>query len=238
MTDTERLTLTRRPEYTLKNMGRVVTVLQDFGIEVSPQDRYEFDQLFCGIDFADQLTDNPWVLPEGSNHILFFLTGKRDLLPPEIPKNAVENFSFLRKMVSERGIGPHLEEVVDKLLSLRDQLFTANTIPDYIKLTREEAGISAELAFLFLPKEIPVKVKKFLIQANILGNLTDNLLDLESDFAQGQISLRPSRGLKNSLKIEIVKQVAVLGLRYPRKKRLVGLAKKYIGYVVSIPSHE
>lgn len=233
MGDTERLTLTRRPEYTLENMGRVITVLQDFGIEVSPQEQYEFDQLFCGIDFADQLTDDLRVLPVDPNHILSFLTGKRDLLPPEIPKNAIENFSFLRKMVSERDIGPQLEEVVDKLLSLRGQLFSANTIPDYIKLTREEAVTSAELAFLFLPEEAPTNVKKFLIQANILGNLTDNLLDLDSDFAQGQISLRPSQDLKHALKIEIVKQVAVLSLHYPQKKRLVGLAKKYIGYVVS-----
>jgi len=238
MTYVERLTLARRPEYTLKNMGRVITVLQDFGIEVSLQEQHDFDQLFCGIDFADQLTDNPQILPEVPNHILSFLTGKQDLLPSDIPENAVRNFSFLKNIISERGIGPHLEEIVDKLLSLRDQLFATDTISNYIKLTREEAETSAELAFLFLPEEIPANVKKFLIQANILGNLTDNLLDLESDFAQGQISLKPSQGLKNSLKIEMAKQVAVLGLHYPKKKRLVGLAKKYICYMVSTPSQK
>lgn len=58
MNSHEGLTLTRRSDYTLENTERVFTVLHGFGIEFTPQDEYQYDQLFCGIDFADQLTDN------------------------------------------------------------------------------------------------------------------------------------------------------------------------------------
>jgi len=228
MSSYERQTLSRRPEYTLENMGRIFTVLEGFGINVTPQEQYEYDQLFCGIDFADQLTDNGGILPEAHNLILTFLIGKRDFLPREIPQPALENFSFLREIIAERSVGSQLEEIVGQLLSLHDQLCATISIKEYIKLTREEAVKSAEMVFLFVREELPPKVKYFLTQANILGNLADNLLDSESDFAEGKISLKPSKGLKLALKKGIARQIVFLCWNYPQKQELVGLAKKYL----------
>jgi len=229
----EGLTLTRRRDYTLENMGRVFTILRGFGVEFTPQEEYEYDQLFCGIDFADQLTDNKKVLPEAATHVLSFLTGKQDFLPLEIPQNVVENFSFLRGIVAERRVAPQLDITVRRLLSLRSQLSTTNSVPDYIQLTKREGVETAEMAFLFLREELPPNIKKFLTHTNILGYLADNLLDLEFDFAEGKISIKPSKGLKLALKIEIAKQLAVLSWNYPQKQELIGLTKKYIAMLTT-----
>ena len=220
--------LNRRPEYTLANMGRIFSVLHDFGIEISPQEQKIYDQLFCGIDFADQLVDNKNLFPQAPNHILSFLTGKQDFLPSEFPQPAVENFSFLREIVAEKGIGSQVEKSVMRLLLLRNRLTRVDSISEFIDLTREEAIESAKMAFLFLRQELPPHVKDYLTQANILGNLADNLLDLKSDYAQGQISLKPSQRLKVALKIEIFKLLATLSYHYPQKQELPGLVKKYI----------
>jgi hypothetical protein len=155
-----------------------------------------------------------------------------EMLPPQISENVSENFSFLKRTVLEKGVGLQVEEIVTKLLSLHNQLSTVDTIANYIELTKEEAVKSAELAFLFLPEEIPVNVKEFLIKANILSNFIDNLTDLDSDFAQGQISITPSQKLKNTLKVEIAKCIIFLGSHYPNKKRFI---KKYFDHTKNPP---
>src|SRR3989304_2984085 len=117
MINIERSELYRRPEYTLENMGRVFVVLNKFGIVFSPQKQNEVDQLFCGIDFADQLTDNQIFFPNAPEDILSFLAGKRDSLPPEFPQPVVENFTFLKGIVERRGFDDQLEKTVGELLS-------------------------------------------------------------------------------------------------------------------------
>jgi len=224
--------LTRRPEYTLENMGRVFTVLKAFNIKLTPEEEFEYDQIFCTIDFFDQLIDNEKIPPETTIQVLSFLTGEQDTLPPEISQNVEENFSFFRSIVSKKDIGPQLELTARQLLLLHNQLYTAHSVTDYIELVKEEAVKSAEMAFLF-SRELPPTVKEFLTQANILGGLTDTLLDLESDFIENQISIKPSRSLRFALKLEIAKQLAILSWNYPKKQELPGLTKKYISILAT-----
>lgn len=232
MINIERSELYRRPEYTLENMGRVFVVLNKFGIGFSPQKQHEVDQLFCGIDFADQLTDNQITFPNAPENILSFLAGRRDFLPSEFPQPVVENFTFLKGIVERGGFGDQLEKTVGELLSLHEQLSSTCLVPEYVDLTKKEAVKSAEMAFLFLDEDLPLNVKEYLTQANILGNLADNLLDLESDYAEGQILIQPTNKLKLTLKLEIARQLVYLSWHYPKKKDLPGLTKKYLAMLL------
>ena len=62
----------------------------------------------------------------------------------------------------------------------------------------------------------------------MLGNLADNLLDLDSDYSEGKILITPTPELKRTLKFQIAKQLAILSWHFPQKKELAGLAMKYI----------
>lgn len=224
----EQLTIIRRPEYTLGNLNRVFVVLETFGIETKPQDKLIYDQLFCGIDFVDQMIDTQGHGDNIANHILSYLVDSSDSLPQRTPENVKENLSFLRGIIREKGIELQVEETTLKLLSLHSKLSEAKTNEDYIQSTRLEAVESAKLALLFGPEDLPRKVNKFLTQANVLGNFADNLLDLDSDYQEGKILITPTPELKCALKLQIAKQLAILSWYYPQKQKLPELARRYI----------
>lgn len=236
MSSYERQVLSRRPEYTLENMGRVFTVLNNFSVALSPEQECELDQLFCGIDFADQLTDNPTLFPDASEHILSFLIENKDRLPEKFPQSATETFIFLKGIVKERGTATKLETLVNGILLLHNRLSSTHSISEYIQLTRQEAVKSAEMAFLFFHEELSPHVKEFFIQSNILGNLADNLLDLDSDYAEGKIVIKPSKSLRFALKKEMFGQLTYLSWHYPNKRQLINLSWKYITMLLKRPN--
>lgn len=84
------------------------------------------------------------------------------------------------------------------------------------------------MCLLLAPEEYSPRVRDFLTQANVLGNLADNLLDLDSDFEEGQIAIHPSEGLRLALKMALARQVIVLSWHYPQRGELMGLANKYV----------
>lgn len=223
--------ITRRPDYELGNMSRVFQVLKAFGVHFFETQRTEADKLFCCIDFADQLIDSNRITP---NNLLDFMIDSSKSFPEHIPRNALKILTFTRSLMFQRDITNKVEITAKKLFIVHSQLQKTVSPKEYVMLTKQEGTLHAYLGIFFYEEIFTSKAKGFIIEANIVGNLADNLLDLQEDKIDGKISINAENfGLKLRLKIAMLISVFKLCILYPKKSELPQLVQKYVKYALT-----
>lgn len=88
-------------------------------------------------------------------------------------------------------------ENAQSIFDLTEKMKTTTDVDEFIKLRRKEGALTANFLLLFIPPSLRKgdqyqKLEKIFQHLGSAGNTMDSLADLESDFAQGEVSIEPN----------------------------------------------
>ena len=221
----------RRPEYIINSDSKIIKVLETFNFPFDEISKYRMDQVFCCIDFTDQIFDDPRLTIDNKNNLVDYLSLQTDKIDIDLSKKVLDNFSIVRAIVEENNAQFTIRNLGTEMLSIHEQITNVKDPYEYIKLTKKEALMTTQIVTNSLNMNFNSETEKFLTHANMMLNLLDNLKDLDDDYKSREIKLEPCQKVRNILRFSIAKELAFLLSNYPNKKGAIRMTRKYLGMI-------
>lgn len=228
----EGLEIKDRREY--RNIAKGFDLVGAFGSPLDLREKECIRRLFSCVDYVDQILDSRIVSKEEAvTKITRFICSETNLLDWELSSRVWDELYFVKNKVEMLGLGPEVKKWVNVWVLKQQTLCEARTPFSFVEATKLNGRQHVKLPLMFLPN-ISNKARLFLTQAFIMAELTDNLVDLDEDYQNREIKIKPSLWLRLLLRVHMLWTTLVLGFLYPRKLEAVKLTITFVFYSLRV----
>lgn len=215
-----------RSEYN-QVVPHILNLCRDFGVDPQAEQNLNLATLMRSLECLDRYYDaisDEKMAEKFVQNVFVFLrmhdATLRVIRPIELPAELIQHLVALREVLRQTGSMQSFIDLTSQITKHSREARRVTDTREYVRHSLSQGKLSGMIILNVLDFDtIPTKFSSFMTYVAATGNLYDDLYDADTDFASGQLAIKPGFIFKTTLRGILAERAARIVAQHPNKAR-------------------